>query len=65
VQHPRLARIESLGEIASVPKIKVADLRALDALDAEEVAGRYAKQRPSRGGTTTSATDSSVSLARR
>ena len=40
VQRPRLAAEEALGEIGGVPQVEVADLRALDADDAEEMPGR-------------------------
>ncbi|MBB4372835.1 hypothetical protein GGD63_005647 [Bradyrhizobium sp. cir1] len=43
MERPRLAAEEALGEIVRVPEIEVADLRAFDANDAEELAARHAK----------------------
>ena len=43
VQRPRLAAEEALGEIVRIPEIEVADLRAFDADDAEELPARHAK----------------------
>src|SRR6266853_4465395 len=41
VQSPRLATVETLSQVMRVPKVEVADLRALDAHDAEEVSRRH------------------------
>src|SRR6266446_9091552 len=40
VQSPRLATVETLSQVMRVPKVEVADLRALDTHNAEEVSRR-------------------------
>src|SRR5215468_4904833 len=40
VQSPRLATVEALSQVMRIPEVKVADLRALDAHDTEEVSRR-------------------------
>ena len=46
MKRPRLAAKEALGEIGGVPQIEVADLRALDADDAEKMPGRNVERAP-------------------
>src|SRR5215468_2943818 len=41
MQSPRLATVETLSQVMRVPEIEVADLRALDAHNAEEVSRRH------------------------
>src|SRR5690348_18119383 len=41
VQSPRLATVEALSKVMRVPEVEVADLRALDAHNAEEVSRRH------------------------
>jgi hypothetical protein len=39
MERPRLAAEEALGKIVRVPEIEIADLRAFDADDTDELAG--------------------------
>jgi hypothetical protein len=41
VQSPRLATVETLSQVTRIPNVEVADLRALDAHNAEEVSRRH------------------------
>src|SRR5215471_3407802 len=41
MQSPRLAAVETLSQVMRVPEIEVADVRALDAHNAEEVSRRH------------------------
>src|SRR5690349_9656991 len=41
VQSPRLPAVEALSQVMRVPKIEVADLRALDTYNTEEVSRRH------------------------
>src|SRR5215469_2555223 len=41
VQSPRLAAVEALSQVMPVPEVEVADLRALDAHNTEEVSCRH------------------------
>src|SRR5580693_5648824 len=41
VKSPRLATVEALSQVMRVPEVEVADLRALDADNAEEVSCRH------------------------
>ena len=41
VQSPRLATVEMLSQVVRVPEVEVANLRALDANNAEEVSCRH------------------------
>ena len=56
MQSPRLATVKTLTQVLRVPEIEVADLRALDAHNAEEVPAGTSNALASRGGTASSAT---------
>src|SRR6202042_1474206 len=46
IEGARLAAEEALGEIGGVPQVEVADLRALDADDAEKMPGGNVERAP-------------------